>query len=111
MPAATGHKMIIRNTCGARRYFAYLGPRGAELANGGDIAVNGNLWEALSRKPIQLQAFINDLTNGRVAIIKSTDVYLYDAALYGNGRVRLNNGSLSITAPSEGSYAGPVSTA
>lgn len=111
MPATTGHKMIIRNTSGVRRYFAYLGPRGTELADGADVALNGNIWEALSRKQILLDAFKNDLANGKVAIIKTTDVYMYDPTLFGNGKLRLNNGSVSITAPSEGSYAGPVSTA
>lgn len=107
MPIGHAHQMILRNTSGATRFFGYIGRLGVTLANGADVAVTGNIWEVHSRNKRLIDSFNNDLLNGEIEILKTTDTFVYDATDDLVWVLAADNSAPSLAEPAYGSYTGP----
>jgi len=55
---------VFKNTSGAARFFAYVGPNGKELASGAVELVQGNFAHQMG--VLEKQAILRDLANGNV---------------------------------------------
>lgn len=97
---------IVRNTSGVRRFFSFLGGNGAFLDAGEDARIPGDLFTRWQNDTIQTSALRRALTDGALEILKTPDVFVFDAT---DGQVyRLGSaaGSPVSVDPEYGSYAG-----
>lgn len=100
------YQTIVRNTSGVEMFFAFLGPRGATLAAGVDVAINGDLWTMHAKNRQMLEALDYALTNGKLEILQSPAHLIQDTS---NGivrRVKVTGGTLGVLDPDYGSYSG-----
>ena len=104
--ATTVGYSVIRNTSGSTQYFAFIGPHGATLTNGQDVAVAGDILTMHHKNKRLQDALDYALDNGLIEVLHNSACLVYDA---GNSRV-YQMGSVSGTATSVnmdyGSYSG-----
>jgi len=97
---------IVRNTSGVTMYFDFLGPRGATLAAGADMAIPGNIFSMWHRNPQKSTAIENALIAGRIEILQTPQNFVFDTAAT---RVRVlasSSNAATVADPDYGSYTG-----
>jgi hypothetical protein len=107
MPTTLTQKTIYRNTSGTTRYFAYLGKVGLSLADDEDVAIEGTVYTLHGRNQVMLDSFQNDLDSGAITILKTPDVFCYDATAEKVLVLGADNGDPVAVAADYGSYDGP----
>lgn len=106
MPDTNTQKSYYRNTSGATRFFAYLGRHGTELADDEDVAIDGTIWSLHGRNTMLMEAFANDLDDGVITILKTPEVFCYDATDEKVLVLGVDNGDPVAVAADYGSYDG-----
>jgi len=109
MATTRSNQTIIRNVSGGTKHFSFAGPNGATLADGEDMAINGNLWAQFINDPIQTNAIRYALENGIMEIIKTPDVFVQDTVTHSVYRLGATSGSPVVLNPDYGSYSGAAS--
>ena len=97
---------IVRNVSGVEMYFDFLGPRGATLASGDDLAVPGDILTMWFRNPQKQAALEYALVNNKIEILKTPDVFAYDETDSQVYVLGFDNGAPVAVDPDYGSYAG-----
>jgi hypothetical protein len=89
---------------GATRPIGYLGKHGKRLAAGEQFSEPGHLPDKLRDNLRKFHSLERDLDEGRLAILSTPSVHLYDDTLDVAKVLELNNNSLSAQDPCWGSY-------
>jgi hypothetical protein len=108
--AATGYYTVVRNVSGSTKYFDWMGRHGATLANGADANIPGDLWHLHADNKMKRTAMVYALEHGLAQIIKTPDVYGFDAGWGAVRRVKFNAGDITAQDPDTGSYSGSAPT-
>lgn len=108
--AFTGYYTVVRNVSGHTLYFDWLGEHGATLNDGADAKIPGDLFALWAKNKNKRTAMIYALENGLAQIIKTPDVFGYDAGWGAVRRAKFNSGTLTAQDPETGSYAGSAPT-
>ena len=104
-PTQSGHT-IVRNTSGVTMYFDFLGRHGATLTSGQDALIPGNVFTMWMNDPQKLAALNSALQAGRLEVLKTPDVFVWDTAAGAVKVLASSSASASVTIPDYGSYAG-----
>lgn len=95
---------VVKNISGASRFFPFLPPHGAELANNGEYSVFGNVLEAISRSNDRFgdrdkDGLLAEVDAGNLEIRSTPAPILTDATTDDIKTITLNAGSLVVSKP------------
>lgn len=81
-PAIIESYSVLRNISGKRMFLAFVGPHGAVLEIGQDVAVPGDIWVNVSSAKYNrvFKALKYCLTNGLIEVLQTPSVMTYDTA-------------------------------
>ena len=106
---------VVRNTSGVAQHFGYILnpgsylPRGVTLAAGEEVAIAGDLTTRLANcrtADRTFKSYENALSTGKLAILNTPDVHIYDNTLDTVKTLWVSNGVVGVTAPCWGTYSG-----
>lgn len=91
----------VKNTSGVAKVFGFLGERGKRLAVDESYTQRGNLISKLGAQTSKrrFQALERSLEEGRLEIISTPGVHVYDATLDETKVLAIDNGILGVVDP------------
>lgn len=103
---SAAHETTFKNTSGATRHFAFLGPHGKTLAADAEVSFLGNPMDVMhsfgpgTGSQRRLEALKRALIAGYLEIVKTPTPVLYDETLDQSKQLKLDNDKLYAADPS-----------